>query len=173
MAKTAEQTEREFMTESGYAGAARKNGELTPACEDYLEMIYRISVSGESEIDRENGENGTAAPKPVRICELAEYLHVAPSSASRMAQSMALRGYIDFKRYGFITLTASGMETGAYLIKRHGIVIEFLKWLRAGDVLVEAERIEHYLTRETVCAMESIVKSRDSGAVRSCDFGSK
>lgn len=160
MAKAAEQTGHEFMTESGYAGAARKNGELTPASEDYLEMIYRISVS-------EDGTEGGKAvlPKPVRICELAEYLHVAPSSASRMAQTMALRGYIDFKRYGYITLTAAGMETGAYLIRRHGIVIKFLERLRGGDVLVEAERIEHYLTRETVAAMESAISDGANGSI--------
>ncbi len=140
----------EFLTDSGYAGAVRKSGGMTPAAEDYLEMIYRLTFTGENE--------EAAAPRPVRICELAERLHVSPSSASRMAQSMSLSGHIDFKRYGFITLTQSGLEAGAYLIHRHKIVLAFLEWLHAGEAaqncFEETERIEHYLSRETVAAME-------------------
>ena len=95
--------------------------------------------------------------RPVRICELAEKLHVSPSSASRMAQSMAVWGYLDFKRYGYITMTEKGMEWGEYLMRRHSIVVRFLGWLNGEGELAEAERIEHYLSRETVAAMERIL----------------
>lgn len=139
--------EKEFLTDSGYAGEVRKNGGMTPAAEDYLEMIYRLATTEE--------EGRTETPRPVRICELAEQLHVSPSSASRMAQVMVLRGYVDFKRYGFILLTAAGLEMGEYLIRRHRIVLAFLEWLRGDkDCFEEAERIEHHLSRETVEAME-------------------
>ncbi len=141
--------EKEFLTDNGYAGEIRKNGGMTPAAEDYLEMICRLATTAE-------GESGhTDTPRPVRIGELAEKLHVSPSSASRMAQTMALRGYIDFKRYGFILLTAAGQETGEYLIRRHTVVTRFLEWLREDtDGFGEAERIEHHLSRKTVEAME-------------------
>ena len=77
-----------------------------------------------------------------------------------MAQSMAVWGYVDFRRYGYITMTEKGCEMGKYLIRRHRIVFEFLEWLRGeGDVLVETERIEHYLSRETVEAMEEKVRN--------------
>jgi len=139
--------EKEFLTDSGYAGEIRKNGGMSPAAEDYLEMICRLAKSGE--------EGDANALRPVRIGELAETLHVSPSSASRMAQAMALRGYIDFKRYGFIMLTAEGKETGEYLIRRHAVVMRFLEWLRDdSDGFGEAERIEHHLSRKTVEAME-------------------
>ena len=134
----------EFLTDSGYA---KKNGGLTPAAEDYLEMIYRMS----------SAENGG----PVRICALAERLHVSPSSASRMAQSMTVWGYLDFKRYGYITLTEKGVEMGEYLVKRHETVLRFLTWLTGGEELVETERIEHYLSRGTVEAMEKILKKEE------------
>lgn len=132
----------EFLTDSGYA---KKNGGLTPAAEDYLEMIYRMSA--------EEGER-----QPVRICALAERLHVSPSSASRMAQSMTVWGYLDFKRYGYITLTDKGLEMGEYLVRRHKTVLDFLTWLTGGEELVETERIEHYLSRGTVAAMERILE---------------
>lgn len=140
----------EFLTDSGYA---RKNDGLTPAAEDYLEMIYRMS-----------GEEG--AKTPVRICALAERLHVSPSSASRMAQSMTVWGYLDFKRYGYITLTEKGIEMGEYLVKRHETVLGFLRWLTGEDSLIETERIEHYLSRSTVAAMGLIIErenERQSG----------
>ncbi|MBP3378359.1 MAG: helix-turn-helix domain-containing protein [Clostridia bacterium] len=134
-----------YLTEAGYAGESRKNGGLTPAAEDYLEMIYRISV--------EEGER-----RPVRICELSEKLHVSPSSASRMAQSMAVWGYLDFKRYGYITMTEKGWSMGEYLVHRHGTVMRFLEWLTGKSELTETERIEHYLSRGTVEAMERLLQ---------------
>ncbi len=132
----------EFLTDAGYAEAAKKRGGLTPAAEDYLEMIYRISEENK---------------KPVRICELSERLSVSPSSASRMAQSVSAWGYVEFKRYGYITLTELGCRTGAYLIHRHRVVSEFLVWLTGEARLAEAERIEHYLSPETVAAMERLL----------------
>ena len=50
--------EKEFLTDSGYAGEARKNGGITPAAEDYLEMICRLAHSDEA------GENGDLRPAP-------------------------------------------------------------------------------------------------------------
>ena len=139
--------EKEFLTDSGYAGEVRKNGGMTPAAEDYLEMICRLARSDE--------EGKSETMRPVRICELAEELHVSPSSASRMAQAMALRGFVDFKRYGFITLTPAGLDMGDYLIRRHRVVLAFLEWLRGDhECFEEAERIEHHLSRRTVEAME-------------------
>ena len=140
----------EYLTDSGYS---KKNQGLTPAAEDYLEMIYRMSW--------EDGERC-----PVRICALAESLHVSPSSASRMAQSMTVWGYLDFKRYGYITLTDKGVEMGKFLVERHETVMKFLGWLTGEESLLETERIEHYLSRQTVEAMTRILdkeKERNNG----------
>ena len=131
-----------FYTDSGYA---RQNSGMTPAAEDYLEMICRLSEKG-----------------PVRIRELSECLHVSPSSASRMAQQMSISGYVDFKRYGYITLTESGAKTGEYLLRRHRVVKCFLEQLKdTEDELTETERIEHYLSKETVEAMERKIRESD------------
>lgn len=142
----------EYRSDMKYSSERRKNGEMTPAAEDYLEMIYRLSTD-------DGGEK-----KPVRICTLANCLHVSPSSASRMAQSMSTGGYVDFKRYGYIMLTEKGAETGRYFIKRHKTVLAFLKWLTGDERFVETERIEHYLSRDTVEKMEE--KLNESQAVK-------
>ncbi len=136
----------EFLAESGFA--EEKRGDLTPAAEDYLEMIYRISEENK---------------RPVRICELSERLSVSPSSASRMAQSVSAWGYVEFKRYGYITLTPLGLRTGEYLIHRHRIVCEFLLWLTGEEKTSEAERIEHCLSHHTVLAMERMLAGDGAG----------
>ena len=139
-----EDTRNSFYTESGYAKMDAKA--LTPAAEDYLEMIYRISNGGES---------------PVRVGELSEHLHVTPSSASRMASFMGGVGFVNFKRYGYITLTDSGKEKGEYLIHRHEVVNRFLSFLKkTEDETAETERIEHYLSPTTVKAMEEYLEEK-------------
>ena len=123
----------------------RERTKLTPAAEEYLEMIYRLSFEDDA---------GKGEIKPVRICTLAEKLHVSPSSASRMAQSMALWGYIDFRRYGYITMTDKGRETGGFFVKRRDTVGRFFEWLCGGKCEDDTDKIAHYLSEDTVSAME-------------------
>ncbi|MBQ7921227.1 MAG: metal-dependent transcriptional regulator [Clostridia bacterium] len=125
-----------FYTLSHYR---KQNDRLSPVWEDYLEMICRLSPRLE----------------PVRIRDLAEALHVTPSSASRMAQSMAMQHLLDFQRYGYITLTETGKSMGAFLLRRHRVVCAFLEKLKgSSDELDETEQIEHGISEETVAAME-------------------
>lgn len=145
--------ESKFYTQSGYEKKATHP--LTPAAEDYLEMIYRLSEAG---------------TLPVRIKDLSDYLHVTPSSASRMASFMSGHGYINFKRYGYITLTTDGLGTGEYLIRRHNIVKDFLCELKGtNDELEETEKIEHFLSEDTVKAMEKYTLKNAKSAAESAD----
>ena len=128
--------EDRFYTLSHYR---KRNNRLSPVWEDYLEMICRLSPRLE----------------PVRIRDLAEALHVTPSSASRMAQSMAVEHLLDFQRYGYITLTETGKSMGAFLLRRHRVVCAFLEKLKGtADELEETELIEHGISEATVAAME-------------------
>ena len=76
-----------FYTIKGYQ--IQEGAELTPAMEDYLEMICRLM------------ETHTV----VRLGELAEVLHVKPSSASKMIRLLSETGYINAEKYGYILLT--------------------------------------------------------------------
>ncbi len=123
-------------------GNARKReaGRMTPAGEDYLMRIYVLSGEGK---------------EPVRIKELSDDLGVSPSSASRMATAMSARGLVNFRRYGYITLTGEGQQLGEYFVRRRDVLIRFLTALRGdSDVEEEAETAEHCLFRDTVRAME-------------------
>ena len=122
-----------FYTLKGYQMS--RGSELTSAMEDYLEMIYRILR-----------DNAVA-----RISELSEKLHVTPPSASKMARLLKDAGYVNAAKYGYVTLTESGLETGKYLYRRHHIINRFLCRLNSTpDETEQAEKIEHFLTPETV-----------------------
>lgn len=122
-----------FYTLKGYQ--LIESDELTPAMQDYLEMICRLS----------------AKSSIVRISTLATELHVRPSSASKMAAHLAETGYILFARYGYIRLAEKGQETGRYLLYRHEVIQRFLCMVyHSTDELRQTEKIEHFLDFRTV-----------------------
>jgi len=126
--------DNEFYTLKGYSSMTAED-ELTTAMEDYLEMIYRMYL----------------ADKHIRIKTLSEVLHVRPSSASKMATILKQSGYIDFEKYGHITLTEKGKEVGDYLLCRHNILHEFFCYInRSENELTLVEKIEHFIDRRTL-----------------------
>ena len=129
----------EFYTLKGYQ--INEAGELTTAMEDYLEMICRIA----------EGEGG------VRVGTLSQKLHVKPSSATKMLQQLDHAGFIHAEKYGFVHLTEKGREAGRYLLYRHEIIEKFLCALnQSSDQLEQAEKIEHFLDRETVKNLDAL-----------------
>ena len=119
---------------------------LTPAGEDYLMKIHELSDGGK---------------EPVRIRDLSVALNVSPSSASRMATAMNAEGFVNFRRYGYITLTALGQQTGGYMRKRRALATAALARLRGEsepEVADEAERAAHCLSPETVEALERTLR---------------
>jgi DtxR family transcriptional regulator, Mn-dependent transcriptional regulator len=125
----------EFHTVRGYQLMDQRRKALTPAVEDYIEMIYRHSL-GEGYL---------------RINALADLLNVQPPSATRMVQRLVKLELVNYKKYGIISLTKAGVELGRFLFERHAVIEAFLKNLGAqDDVLVETELIEHSISASTV-----------------------
>lgn len=130
-----------FYTLKGYQ--LNENDSFTPAMEDYLEMICRILKEKES----------------VRIRDLSEKLNVRPSSTSKMVQQLGQLGYLIAERYGDIMLTEKGACVGGYLLYRHDVIHAFLCYLnQTTDELEETEKIEHFLSQNTVHNMDSFLK---------------
>lgn len=124
----------EFYTFKGYS-SLKKGDTLTTAMEDYLEMMYRLY---------HNHEN-------IRIKRLSEILHVKPSSASKMANILKTSGYVEFEKYGQISLTKKGKTMGDYLLYRHEILQQFFCYINHSDnELTLVEKIEHFINKETV-----------------------
>lgn len=113
----------------------KDQGLLTPSMEDYVEMIYRLSI-----------DSGYT-----RINELSSALNVQPPSVTRMVQKLAEINLVNYERYGVIALTQKGMLKGSMLLMRHNIVESFLKSLGVSKgILEETEKIEHTISKETL-----------------------
>ena len=126
---------REFRTVRGYQIKQQETKAITASMEDYLEMIYRLT--------QEKGYT--------RIGDLATALNVQPPSASKMVQKLADMGYLQFEKYGVIELNKKGREHGQYLLKRHETLERFLGIIGVKEQLLEeTEKIEHYISPETI-----------------------
>lgn len=131
----------DFYTLSGYA--LKNPPALSASMEDYLEMIARLC----------------AAEGFARVGALAERLNVKPSSASKMVGRLRGAGLVAFERYGVVTLTPKGEEEGRYLLQRHQLLARFFCLLnRSSHQLEQVERVEHFLSRETVANLKSLVE---------------
>jgi len=127
------QNQDDFYTLRGYQ--TNETVELTPAMEDYLEMIYRLLQSRDV----------------VRIGELSQMLHVKPSSASKMIQQLKHFGFVRSEKYGYIQLSEKGYLEGRYLLYRHEVIQRFLCLLNESEnELEEVEKIEHFLSPKTI-----------------------
>ena len=129
----------EFYTLTGYK--LKNHYLLTEAMEDYLEMIYR------------NGET-------ITVKKLSTLLNVRPSSVSKMATKLKTLGYINFETYGDMSLTESGIKIGEYLLWRHSILEQFLKYINRDEFCLEqVERIEHFVDDITLKNIETFLKN--------------
>lgn len=132
---------REFHTVRGYQLLEQNKKLLTSAMEDYLEMIYRNSLT-----------DGY-----MRINTLAELLNVQSSSTTKMVQRLAQLGLLNYRKYGIILLTENGREIGKFLLERHRIIECFLRNLGVGaSILEETELIEHNITAPTLHKIEML-----------------
>ncbi|WMM26405.1 iron dependent repressor, metal binding and dimerization domain protein [Tissierella sp. MB52-C2] len=124
-----------FWTVRGYELKGYNKTNLTPALEDYLEMIYR----------------NTLVESYIRINTLAKLLNVRDSSASKMVKKLGELGLVNYEKYGIITLTEAGKNEGEFLLNRHNIIEQFLYFIGCEDnTLLQTEMIEHYISTSTI-----------------------
>ena len=128
-----------FYTVRGYEMKNYNKKTLTASMEDYLEMISR-----------------ECAERPfIRVNELARRLNVKDSSATKMVQKLGSMGYVDYQKYGMVTLTGRGRELGAFLLSRHAVLEKFLSFIGCTkDALKQTELIEHNISPETLKNIE-------------------
>lgn len=132
---------KEYHTFSEYM---KKNENLlTASMEDYLEMIYRLSM-----------KSGFT-----RINELSDALNVHPPSATRMVQRLGKLNLLKYEKYGVIILHDEGKSLGELLLKRHKIIETFLRTMGIPEeiLLKETEKIEHTISEDTARCFEDFV----------------
>lgn len=115
---------------------------LSPSLEDYLEELYRFSLSNDI----------------VRVTDISRKLNVSLPSVSKALRKLKAGQYINYQRYGIINLTDKGRDTGNFLVERNKILQEFLTLICADcDIAAEAEAMEHYLSKETIKSIQLLV----------------
>ena len=121
------------------------NKNLTASMEDYIEMIYRMSL-----IDTY-----------IRSQELASELNVSPPSTSKMIQKLAKLGYLKYEKYGIIILEDKGKKLGKKLLERHKTIEELLKIIGIPEknILIETEKIEHTLSSNSICYIKKYIEN--------------
>lgn len=131
----------EFYTFNEYM--KKEENSLTASMEDYLEMIYRLSIT-----------TGFT-----RIHELSDALNVQPPSATKMVQKLSELKLIKYEKYGYIMLEESGKKLGKSLITRHNTIAALLKVLGVSEktILAETEKVEHTLSDKTIKCFEEYV----------------
>lgn len=131
----------EFYTARGYEISADKDT-LTPSMEDYIEMIYRLSIS--SGYTRAN--------------DLAAKLNVQPPSVTRMMKRLHGKSLLNYEKYGMIQLTEEGRRLGRFFLERHNILEKFLTLLGIKEnIQKEVEQMEHYVSWESFQVIKEFV----------------
>lgn len=116
---------------------------LTPSLEDYLEEVYRFSLTADS----------------IRVTDISNKLSVSLPSVSKALVRLKEKEYIAYQPYGTIELTDKGRTLGSFLVERNSLLQEFLSLICARcDIAAEAEAIEHYLSRTTIESIQALVK---------------
>ena len=109
--------------------AATKQRKLSASLEDYLEAILNLS----------------AGSKVARSKDIAEALEVSRSSVTGALRTLAEKQLVNYKPYGFITLTAQGRALAEKVARRHNIIKSFfvnvlgVEAITAGKAACKAE----------------------------------
>lgn len=115
---------------------------LSPSLEDYLEEIYRLAQHSNA----------------IRVTDISNKLNVSLPSVTKALQKLRDQYYIIYQPYGEIELTDKGRTLGSFLVKRNQLLQDFLELICSKcDFAAEAEAMEHYLSPETILAIQTLV----------------
>ena len=113
--------------------------------EDYLKTIDKIVT-----------EKGYAQVK-----DISRALDVGPSSVTGMLKKLTDEGYINYEKYGGVTLTQKGKETANSTKKKYTTIRDFLMALG----------ISEHVAEDDACKMEHVIASDTYDVfLRFCEF---
>jgi len=127
---------------------------LTPAMEDYLELIIKLK--------QEN--------KVVRVRDIAKGMNVKMPSVTSMLNSLAKKNLIHHARYEHVDLTPLGLKQAQKALHKHIILFNFLKnvlKLDSKQADNDACRMEHAVSSATLKKLVAFI-----GFMESCPKGS-
>jgi DtxR family Mn-dependent transcriptional regulator len=133
---------------------AAKSNNLSASLEDYLEAIFNLA--GESDV--------------VRSKDIAELLDVAKPSVTGALQHLAKKGLVNYKPYGYVTLTSSGAAEAARVAGKHNVIKSFfvnVLGVASENAQQAACKAEHTLGPEVIgrllCFIEFVTQRGKTG----------
>jgi len=111
--------------------------------EDYLEAIYEIAE-----------RKGKA-----RTTDLAEYLGIKPASVTEMLQKLAVKGLVNYSKYGGVTLSEKGKAVAQAVKERHITIMKLLKYLQVPPDIAQRDAciMEHNLSPITIIQLKKFI----------------
>ena len=122
-----------------------KKHNLSASMEDYLEAIFNLSSSG----------------GVVRSKDIAEVLSVSQSSVTGALRSLSDKGLINYKPYGYITLTEKGRKAASGIARKHEIIKSFFVDILGVDPSEAQEaacQAEHAFGSELILRIERLLE---------------
>lgn len=120
---------------------------LTPALEDYLEVIYQLAE-----------ENGKA-----KISDIARRMDIAKPSVTQAINSLRREGMVYQDRYGPVLLTPKGEKRAREVWYRHRVIRRFLEEVLKVEPATadrDACLMEHNISAETFSQMEKWLQEK-------------
>ena len=115
--------------------------------EDYLKIIASIVE-----------EKGYA-----KVKDVAKELELGPSTVTGMFKKLDKEGYINYEKYGGVTLTEKGTEIARKTREKYSMLKDFLMHLGIDEKIAEEDacKIEHILNPKTARALKKFVEFTD------------
>lgn len=124
----------------------KKDDELviTATIEDYLERILILSE-----------DDGHA-----HVTEMANLLGISKASVTEMISKLKTNGFVDFEKYGTITLTEKGRKIAVKVKERHDILKAFLVLIGVNEENASNDCcvMEHNLSKETIDKLKIFIE---------------
>jgi len=112
--------------------------------ENYLKVLLHIAE--ESNNQQEAGTN-----------QIAAQLNVRPATATDMLKKLKEKGFVDYKKYGKISLTDTGRMHAVHIVRKHRLWETFLfdklgfSWDEVHEV---AEQLEHIKSEKLIARLD-------------------
>ena len=138
----------------------KRSEKISSSLEDYLEAIYNLS-SG----------NNVARSK-----DIAGLLGVSQSSVTGALRSLSDKGLINYKPYGYITLTGKGQKAASWIARKHGIIKSFFVDILGVDPEVAQQaacRAEHAFGGEVITRLVHFIEFSAQSAKNGDDIISR
>lgn len=87
-----------------------------------------------------------------QVKDVARFLNVSPSSVTGMFKKLTKEGYINYEKYGGVTLTPGGRKIARSTKEKYSVLHEFLILLGVDEAIADDDacKMEHVVTPQTL-----------------------